>query len=194
MLRDWRRFGSVLGTLPWSFYFSCDFPPVHALYVGQAPSPANSLCSTAEGFPTGFPISLRQPSCLSLGVWPAASPCRSRPRGRLPQPPAGARLSAGRAFLVLDREMDKAAFGPVWLRDARVASVVADALLYGESGRHFYQLRAWVIMPNHVHLVLLPKTSLPVITRWWKGKRPHKSGRATSQPDPGPNGGGLLAG
>src|SRR6202040_2099655 len=46
-------------------------------------------------------------------------------------------ISAGRAFLVLDREVDQAAFGPVWLQDARVASVVADALLYGENGRHF---------------------------------------------------------
>ena len=27
-------------------------------------------------------------------------------------------------------------------------------------GRRFYQLRAWVIMPNHVHVLLLPKTSL----------------------------------
>jgi len=78
-------------------------------------------------------------------------------------------VSAGRAFLALDREMDKAAFGPVWLRDARVASVVADALLRGDSGRHFYRLRAWVIMPNHVHVVLRPKTVLAVITRWLKG-------------------------
>ncbi|MGB9454951.1 MAG: transposase [Bryobacteraceae bacterium] len=65
--------------------------------------------------------------------------------------------------------MDKGAFGPVWLRDARVARVVADALLHGESGRHFYQLRAWVIMPNHVHLLLRPRTALPIITRWLKG-------------------------
>ena len=78
-------------------------------------------------------------------------------------------LSAGRSFLALDREADKAVFGPVWLRDARIARVVANALLYGESGRHFYQLRAWVIMPNHVHAVLRPKTSLPVIMRWLKG-------------------------
>jgi putative transposase len=93
----------------------------------------------------------------------------SIPRACLPQPATGAPLSAGRAFLVLDREVDKAAFGPVWLRDARVASVVANALLYGEHGRNFYQLRAWVIMPNHVHVLLLPKTSLPVIMRWLKG-------------------------
>jgi putative transposase len=78
-------------------------------------------------------------------------------------------LTAGQSFVAADREMDKAAFGPVWLSDARVARVVADALLYGESGRCFYQLRAWVIMPNHVHVLLLPKTSLSVITRWVKG-------------------------
>jgi REP element-mobilizing transposase RayT len=71
--------------------------------------------------------------------------------------------------------MDKAAFGPVWLADARVAHVVAHTLLYGESGRHFYQLRAWVIMPNHVHALLRPKTSLPVITRWLKGSTARKA-------------------
>jgi putative transposase len=99
----------------------------------------------------------------------------SVPRAMLPQPPTGAPRSAGRAFLVSDREVDQAAFGPVWLRDARVASMVADALLYGESGRHFYQLRAWVIMPSHVHVLLLPKTSLPVITRWLKGSTARKA-------------------
>src|ERR1700678_3719746 len=93
----------------------------------------------------------------------------SIPRACLPQPATGAPRSAGRAFLVLDREVDKAAFGPVCLRDARVASVVANVLLYGEHGRNFYQLRAWVIMPNHVHVLLLPKASLPVIMRWLKG-------------------------
>jgi REP element-mobilizing transposase RayT len=93
----------------------------------------------------------------------------SIPRAGLPHPHTGATLSAGRAFLVLDREVDKAAFGPVWLRDARVANMVADALLHGETGRQFYQLRAWVIMPNHVHVLLLPQTSLPVMMRWRKG-------------------------
>jgi REP element-mobilizing transposase RayT len=77
--------------------------------------------------------------------------------------------SAGRAFLASDREVDKAAFGPVWLQDARVAGMVADALRHGETGRNFYLLPAWVIMPNRVHIVLQPKVSLPVITRWLKG-------------------------
>src|ERR1039457_5599921 len=49
--------------------FFYDFPPVRALNVGQALSPANPVCSTAENFPTGIPTWMRQPSCLLLGVW-----------------------------------------------------------------------------------------------------------------------------
>jgi REP-associated tyrosine transposase len=93
----------------------------------------------------------------------------SMPRIRQPEPVAGALQSAGRRFLAMDREADKAAFGPVWLRDARIAAVVANALRYGEEGRHFYVLRAWVVMPNHVHLLLQPRVALPGITRWLKG-------------------------
>jgi len=99
----------------------------------------------------------------------AGSLPRTRPLKRLAGESACPTLSAGRAFVAWDREMDKAAFGPVWLRDARLARVVADALLRGERERHFYQLRAWVVMPNHVHVLLRPETGLPLITRWLKG-------------------------
>ena len=53
----------------------------------------------------------------------------SVPPTRLPQLPTGAPVSAGRAFLAWDREVDQAVFGPVWLPDARIARVVAEALL-----------------------------------------------------------------
>lgn len=99
----------------------------------------------------------------------------SIPRTRLSQPRPEGPLSPGRAFVALDREVDKAAFGPVWLGDRRIAAIVAEALHYGDKARHFYTLRAWVIMPNHVHLVILPKTPLPVITRWLKGSTARKA-------------------
>jgi putative DNA methylase len=99
----------------------------------------------------------------------------SVPPARLHLPPLATPTSAGRTFLALDREADKAAYGPVWLLDARVAGMVADALRYGEAERDFYHLPAWVIMPNHVHVVLQPKTSLPVITRWLKGSTARKA-------------------
>ena len=62
-----------------------------------------------------------------------------------------------------------AAVGPVWLEDPRVARVVADALLLGEAtGR--YRLLAWVVMPNHVHVIFEPRGEMAIIMRWLKGR------------------------
>ena len=44
--------------------------------------------------------------------------------------------------------------GPTYLADPRVASLVAENLLFHAGQR--YDLHQWVIMPNHVHLVLTP--------------------------------------
>ena len=74
----------------------------------------------------------------------------------------------GRVFLLQDRELDRTPVGPRWLKDPRIASVVAEALLYGEAARGLYHLLAWVIMPNHVHVVLEPNGKLPDIMRWLK--------------------------
>jgi REP element-mobilizing transposase RayT len=51
------------------------------------------------------------------------------------------------------------------LRDARAAKLVADAFLYGQTELHLYVLRAWVVMANHVHLLLLPIAALSRITK-----------------------------
>ncbi len=47
-----------------------------------------------------------------------------------------------------------AGHGACWLRDDRVAQMVHDALKFFEGDR--YDLFAWAVMPNHVHLVLRP--------------------------------------
>jgi len=60
--------------------------------------------------------------------------------------------------------------GPLWLQEPRIASVVVDALLYGETERQFYRLLAWVVMPNHVHAILQPDSPMPTIMRWLKGR------------------------
>jgi len=44
--------------------------------------------------------------------------------------------------------------GSCYMKDNRVAKVVADALMHFESER--YDLAAWCVMPNHVHVVLHP--------------------------------------
>jgi putative transposase len=72
-------------------------------------------------------------------------------------------------FAAMDRELDGAAVGPRWLTDERVAQCVVDALTYGERELGLYQLRAWVLMVNHVHVVIWPQAKLARITKAIKG-------------------------
>ena len=44
--------------------------------------------------------------------------------------------------------------GSCWLRDARVAAMMAQALSHFDGVR--YRLHAWCVMPNHVHVVIEP--------------------------------------
>jgi REP element-mobilizing transposase RayT len=73
--------------------------------------------------------------------------------------------SAGKAFVAMDRELDKAATGPRWLSDQRVARCVADTLQYGEKQLGLYELQAWVLMINHVRILIDPKAELQRIMR-----------------------------
>jgi len=75
----------------------------------------------------------------------------------------------GKKFLRLDRELDQARDGPTWLRDVRLAKIVADSLLNGAEGLRLYRLSAYVIMSNHVHILIWPKALLYRITKSIKG-------------------------
>jgi REP element-mobilizing transposase RayT len=54
------------------------------------------------------------------------------------------------------------------MKDPRIAALVESALLYFDNVR--YRLPAWVVMPNHVHALLIPTTgfSLEDILHSWK--------------------------
>src|SRR4051812_49111918 len=60
--------------------------------------------------------------------------------------------------------------GPLWLTDRRIAQMVVDAIYYGEEQKKLYDLFAYVVMPNHVHILVEPYTQLPIIMRWLKGR------------------------
>jgi putative transposase len=74
----------------------------------------------------------------------------------------------GHRFAAQDRELDRAR-GPVWLSDSRLAKVVAEAILAGQRDKCLYELVAWAVMPNHVHILGLPKAPVRQITHWIKG-------------------------
>ena len=68
-------------------------------------------------------------------------------------------MTSGKAFVAMDRILDQARCGPSFLRRAPVAQQVLDSIQYG-ADRGDYKLHAWVIMPNHVHLLLTPETNI----------------------------------
>jgi len=74
----------------------------------------------------------------------------------------------GKAFAEFDRQLDRTKCGPHWLADGRVAAMFVDALHYGGEVRNSWELGAWVVMPNHVHLVLRPIDPLSEALRWLK--------------------------
>lgn len=63
-----------------------------------------------------------------------------------------------RRFAQIERYLDKAKTGPLWLKDVRVADMVADSLRYRDG--KVYRLDTFCVMPNHVHVVFAP---LPVV-------------------------------
>jgi REP element-mobilizing transposase RayT len=89
-----------------------------------------------------------------------------RLHGALPrQSAASTALPNGKAFAAMDRALAAATTHPCWLKDERIAQCVADALHFGERTLSLYSLRSWVLMPNHVHILIEPKAPLPRITR-----------------------------
>ena len=91
--------------------------------------------------------------------------------GSLPHAPVGASSAAeaGRAFVRLDRQLDAAVTGPLWLKDPRIASLVAGSFSCAERELGLCEFRAWVLMPNHVHVVVYPSAPLWRITKALKG-------------------------
>src|SRR5262245_54068495 len=82
--------------------------------------------------------------------------------GSLPpsQAPPPGPLSSGEAFVWLDRKLDASLYGPMYLRQSEVAQIVVASIHKGVELGH-YELGAYVVMANHVHLLIWPKV-LPI--------------------------------
>ena len=87
------------------------------------------------------------------------------------------RVTSGRAFVAIDRTLDRSASGPLYLRIPEIAAVVVACLRDGEQRFHRYQMHSFVVMPNHVHLLVTPHVAA---TRWLgplKGFAAHEANR-----------------
>lgn len=78
-----------------------------------------------------------------------------------------------------DRYLDTTSQGPMYLENPIAAGIVVQSLVWGVPDR--YELFAFVVMGNHVHVLLQPAVSLKVITQGIKGHTAHKINRVTSR-------------
>lgn len=76
---------------------------------------------------------------------------------------------AGKQFARLERFLDRASFGPLWLRETEVAQAVEDCIRRGALELSHYELLAYVVMPNHAHLLIEPRLPIDRIMRGIKG-------------------------
>jgi type I restriction enzyme R subunit/putative DNA methylase len=76
-----------------------------------------------------------------------------------PTPPECRDLPAGKRFVAEDRALDRAT-GPHHMQNPAIARVVASAIKYGADPLRLYDLHAWVVISNHVHMLIEPHVEL----------------------------------
>jgi REP element-mobilizing transposase RayT len=64
-------------------------------------------------------------------------------------------MKAPLRFAKLDAVLDQAEHGPKWLANPEIAKLVRASLLRGEQEQH-YELDSYVVMANHVHMLVWP--------------------------------------
>ncbi len=69
----------------------------------------------------------------------------------------------------MDRLLDEARAGPFYLRQPLIACMVVEAIRYNGAALEQFDLHAFVVMPNHVHLLVTPFIPLPQLTKSVKG-------------------------
>jgi putative transposase len=80
-----------------------------------------------------------------------------------------ASLNSGEAFTAMDRLLDEARTGPVYLRQPAIADMVVEVIRHNADMLKRYDLHAYAVMPNHVHMLISPHIPLPLLTKALKG-------------------------
>jgi len=92
--------------------------------------------------------------------------------------------SAANADAILRRRIEyylDQGYGSCALKDARVATTVQESLLHFDGER--YWLSAWVVMPNHAHMLLTPNAqwSLSEIMKSFKSYTSHEANKIVAR-------------
>jgi len=90
--------------------------------------------------------------------------------------PPREKLTSGAAFVWMDRYLDTTRLGPIYLAQVSLAGIVVASLHRGALLGH-YELGAYVVMSNHVHVLLLPKISPSRLLQSLKGATAREANR-----------------
>jgi putative transposase len=89
-------------------------------------------------------------------------------------------LSSGEAFAAWDRLLDRARTGPLYLQEPVVATLVSDQLRKVTTAG-LCSIDAFVIMPNHVHVLWTPFVPIAHLIRQVKGPTAIEANRVLSR-------------
>jgi REP element-mobilizing transposase RayT len=78
-------------------------------------------------------------------------------------------LTSSEAFAAMDRLLEETRSGTFYLRQPAIAEMIVEAIQHNASVLNHYELHAYVVMPNHVHLLITPAISLSNLMRSLKG-------------------------
>jgi REP element-mobilizing transposase RayT len=99
----------------------------------------------------------------------------SLPRLKVPAAAKRAGTSPGKEFRRQDAMLDRGSAGPLWLKNPQIAALVVSVLQRGSTELGRYGLHAYVVMANHVHVLLTPKVEVQEITKSLKGITAHQA-------------------
>jgi len=69
-------------------------------------------------------------------------------------------VTGGQAFATLDRLLDEATRGSRYLSQPEIAQLVVEGLYFGMTVLRHYELHAYVVMSNHVHMLVTPRVEM----------------------------------
>ena len=85
--------------------------------------------------------------------------------------------TAGHQFARIDYQLDRARCGPHWLKEPKIAGRVVELMKKGDEQLGYFSLYAFVVMPNHVHILFAPKIELKRIMNGLKGTTAREANR-----------------
>jgi len=105
-----------------------------------------------------------------------------RLKGSLPSHLRGipSKETPGQRFLELDRALDRADAGPLWLKDPDIAETII-AVLRTLRDQRIANVHAYAVLANHVHILLTPTAPIARLTRLVKGATARKANLLLNQ-------------